>query len=130
MSDRAAWTHAIAPGIEPVRANKYHARKCTVDGIRFDSTREAKRYQELRLLQQAGEIRGLFLQPEFKIWVENRWTSEHVPIGRYRADFWYVDAATDAVVIEDAKSPATRTTAYRLRKRLVEAIHGITITEV
>lgn len=130
MSDRAAWTHAIAPGIEPVRANKYHARKCTVDGIRFDSTREAKRYQELRLLVQAGAIRGLTVQPEYKISVTNRWTSEVIHIGRYRADFWYIDNATEATVIEDAKSPATKTTAYRLRKRLVEAIHGVTIREV
>jgi hypothetical protein len=130
VSDRAAWTCALSTGIEPVRANKYHARKCTVDGIRFDSTREAKRYQELRLLEQAGAIRSLSLQPAFKIWVTNRWTSEFVHIGRYRADFCYVDAATDALVIEDAKSPATRTTAYRLRKRLVEGIHGITIREV
>jgi len=128
-SERAAWTSALT-GIEPVRANKYHARKCTVDGIRFDSMREAKRYQELRLLVQAGAIRGLTLQPEFKIWVENRWTGDFVDIGRYRADFWYIDNATEAEVIEDAKSPATRTTAYRLRKRLVEAIHGIVIREV
>jgi hypothetical protein len=130
MSDRAAWTEALTTGIEPVRANKYHAQKCTVDGIRFDSMREAKRYQELRLLEQAGKIREFFLQPEFKIWVTNRGTSEQVHIGRYRADFWYIDTATEATVVEDVKSPATRTTAYRLRKRLVEAIHGITITEV
>jgi Iap family predicted aminopeptidase len=128
-SDRVAWTDALTTAVEPVRANKYHARKCTVDGIRFDSMREAKRYQELRLLVQAGVIRGLTLQPEYKIWVTNRWTGEFVHIGRYRADFWYI-GATDAVVIEDAKSPATRTTAYRLRKRLVEAIHGVTIREV
>ena len=143
ISDRAAWTRSLsvlpcgksdraarAALGDVIRANKYHARKCTVNGIRFDSMREAKRYQELLLLEQAGEIHSLTLQPEYKIWVTNRWTNEFVEIGRYRVDFWYIDCATEATVIENAKSPATRTTAYRLRKRLVEAIHGITITEV
>jgi hypothetical protein len=130
MNDRAAWTCALSTGIEPIRANKFHARKCTVDGIRFDSMREARRYQELRLLEKAGEIRGLALQPEYNICVPKVLTGEFVPIGRYRADFSYIDVETGAVVVEDAKSPATRTTAYRLRKRLVEAIYGITISEV
>jgi len=133
MSDRAAWTHAIAPGIEPVRANKYHARKCTVDGIQFDSRREAERYRELQILKRAGLIRNLERQPEFLILVSTLYGKSPRPlvrVGRYRADFRYVDTDTGQLVIEDAKSPATRTTAYRLRKRLVEAIHGITITEV
>ncbi len=133
MSDRAAWTHAIAPGIEPVRANKYHARKCTVDGIQFDSRREAERYRELHILKRAGLIRNLELQPEFLILVSTLYGKSPRPlvrVGRYRADFRYVDTDTGQLVIEDAKSPATRTTAYRLRKRLVEAIHGVTIREV
>jgi len=133
MSDRAAWTHAIAPGIEPVRANKYHARKCTVDSIQFDSRREAERYRELQILKRAGLIRNLERQPEFLILVSTLYGKSPRPlvrVGRYRADFRYVDTDTGQLVIEDAKSPATRTTAYRLRKRLVEAIHGITITEV
>jgi Protein of unknown function (DUF1064) len=129
-TDRAAWTRALGGElVEPVRANKYHARKCTVDGIRFDSMREAKRYQELKLLERAGTIRNLLLQPEYPILVTGP-TGATIQVGRYRADFWYVDVATGAPVIEDAKCPATRTTAYRLRKRLVEAIHGVTIREV
>ena len=133
MSDRAAWTHAIAPGIAPVRANKYHARKCTVDGIQFDSRREAERYRELQILKRAGLIRNLERQPEFLILVSTLYGTSPRPlvrVGRYRADFRYVDTDTGQLVIEDAKSPATRTTAYRLRKRLVEAIHGVTIREV
>jgi hypothetical protein len=144
-NDRAARTCALTTGIAPVRANKYHARKCTVDGIRFDSTREATRYQELKILERAGMIRALELQPEFPIVVVEcayrlcldqvwRWKAEPgrgpVQVGRYRADFRYVETDTGAVVVEDAKSPATRTTAYRLRKRLVQAIHGIVIREV
>lgn len=144
-SARDAWTCALTTGIEPIRANKFHARKCTVEGIRFDSTHEARRYSELRLLERGGQIRDLSVQPEYPIIVvpvrlrlclDQQWRfkpdPEQVPIqvGRYRADFRYVDLGTGQLVIEDAKRPATRTTAYRLRKRLVEAIHGITIREV
>jgi hypothetical protein len=53
-TDRAAWTCALTTGIDLIRANKYHARKCTIAGIRFDSTREARRYQELRMFERAG----------------------------------------------------------------------------
>jgi len=130
-TDRAAWASALSTGVKPVRANKYHAQKCTVDGIRFDSRREAERYRELQLLKRAGRIRDLELQPEYQILVTTiQGRSPLVKVGRYRADFRYIDTDTGRLVVEDAKSPATRTTAYRLRKRLVEAIHGITITEV
>ncbi|MDD3747626.1 MAG: DUF1064 domain-containing protein, partial [Anaerostipes sp.] len=46
-----------------MRYSKYGARKTVIDGITFDSKREAKRYQELKLLEQAGEISYLELQP-------------------------------------------------------------------
>ena len=133
MTDRAAWTRAIADEFAgPLRANKYHAQMCTVDGIRFDSKKEARRYGELKILEAAGEIAALELQPEFPITVVELWRDEarQVACGRFRADFRYVETATGEVVIEDAKSEPTRTTAYRLRKRLVEAIHGVTIREV
>jgi hypothetical protein len=135
-TDRAAWTRAYAAFatelVTPLRANKYHAEVCTVDGIRFDSKKEARRYQELKILAAAGEITALELQPAFPITVVELWRDEarQVACGRFRADFRYVETASGEVVIEDAKSEATKTTAYRLRKRLVEAIHGVTIREV
>ena len=49
------------------RQDKYGNRKVTIDGITFDSKREMKRYCELKLLEKAGEISGLELQPEFDI---------------------------------------------------------------
>ena len=45
--------------------NKYGARKTVIDGITFDSKREAIRYQELKLLERAGEIKDLELQPKY-----------------------------------------------------------------
>jgi hypothetical protein len=53
-----------------------------------------------------------------------------VHCGMFTADFRYVDSGTGEVVVEDTKSGPTKTEAYRLRKRLVEAIHGVRITEV
>jgi len=111
------------------RPHKYGARPRTVDGIRFDSTREAQRYADLRILERAGLIAALEIHPRFPIDVRGP-AGELVNCGTYTADFRYQDLGTGELVIEDVKSPPTRTTAYRLRKRLIEAIHGIAIREL
>lgn len=137
-ADRSAWSRYVAAvtgdqAVPVIRANKYGAKKTTVDGLRFDSLKEARRYAELRLLEMAGKIRELETQPRFPITVVELWRPGRrslVHCGKFTADFRYVDVESGAVVIEDTKSRPTKTTAYRLRKRLVEAIHGITVTEV
>jgi hypothetical protein len=145
MSERAAWTQHLRILGDKLAApkSKYGAKPMVVGGIRFDSTKEARRYSELRLLEKAGQITDLETQPKFPIdvvqlWQAGRWTwrtsqDEPPPLiqcGVFTADFRYVETATGQVVIEDVKSGPTKTTAYRLRKRLVEAIHGVTISEV
>jgi len=140
-TDRAAWTqHLRIRGELVAPKSKYGAKPMVVGGIRFDSTKEARRYSELRLLEKAGQIRDLETQPRFPIdvvqlWQDGRWAwsgpdREIIQCGVFTADFRYVETATGQVVIEDVKSGPTKTTAYRLRKRLVEAIHGVTISEV
>jgi hypothetical protein len=47
--------------------NKYHARKTELDGYIFDSKAEARRYSELKLLEVAGKISNLQLQPKYPI---------------------------------------------------------------
>jgi len=145
MSDRAAWTQHLRILGDKLAApkSKYGAKPMVVDGIRFDSTKEARRYSELRLLEKAGQIRDLETQPKFPIdvvqlWQDGRWTwrtsqdepPQLIQCGVFTADFRYVEVEANRVVIEDVKSGPTKTTAYRLRKRLVEAIHGVTISEV
>ena len=136
---RAAWAKHVgaAAGATNGRRHKYGARAVVRDGIAFDSTKEANRYRELVLLQRTGTIAKLEIHPMYAITVVRlstvtagaRFTSEVLKtVGMYTADFRYVDAS-GAVVVEDVKSGPTKTTAYRLRKRLVEAIYGITITE-
>jgi len=113
--------------------NKYHAMPVHVDGVRFASKKEAARFLELQLWQKAGQIAELACQPVFPIHVMELWRPGPIAIttiGRFTADFSYLNLTTGEYVVEDVKSTATKTTAYRIRKRLVEAIHGLTITEV
>ena len=87
----------------------------------------------MRLLEKAGLIRNLETQPRFPIDVVELFrpgAKRLVHCGYFTADFRYVETSTGEVVVEDTKSGPTKTTAYRLRKRLVEAIHGVKISEV
>lgn len=117
------------------RVSKYRAVRTEVDGIKFPSGREAKRYKELKLLERAGQISNLELQPKYPITINGAPViirSKGYPNGRkasYKADFRYIDKNGKSVV-EDSKSIATRTEADVLRRAIVEAIYGIRIQEV
>lgn len=100
---------------------KYHNEPIQVDGIRFASKREAERYQELRLLERAGQISGLVVHPEFPLEVDGEL------VGRYIADFAYY--GEQGPVVEDVKSTPTKTAVYRLKKKLVQALYGIEIED-
>ena len=101
--------------------NKFRARKTVVDGITFASMGEARRYQELKLMERAGLIRNLCLQSPFALTVDG------VHICDYRADFVYHDNETDKAVVEDFKG--FRTPEYRLKRKLMLAIYGVEILE-
>lgn len=102
------------------RGNKFGAKRETVDGLTFDSKAEAARYAELKLEERAGLIAGLRLQVPYEITVNG------VRIGKWIADFEYRRAGE--TVTEDVKG--VRTPVYRLKKKLVEALYGIRITEI
>lgn len=111
--------------------HKYHAIPTTVDNIRFASKAEARRYSELRLLEKAGAIKRLRLQPKFLLVVAKYQTGAPVSVGYYIADFQYdVPLLHGAwkTITEDVKG--VRTETYRLKKKIVEATYGITITEI
>ncbi len=117
--------------------NKYHAKKKTADGYKFDSLKEERRYQQLKLLELTGEISNLEVHPVFKFSVNGRKVlirSDGYPNGRqakYSADFGYFDIKNGIRVVEDVKSKATKTQVYKLRRAFVEALFpGTTITEV
>lgn len=101
--------------------HKYRAKPTEVDGVRFASKAEARRYCELKLLVQAGEIRNLELQPAFPIVIEG------VRVTTYIADFAYFGGGKR--VIEDVKG--FKTDVYALKKKLVEAMYpGVKIIEI
>lgn len=104
------------------KKSKYGNKKTEVDGIKFDSIREAKRHKVLKLLQKAGKIAFLRLQVEYEL----NEGGTHSLI--YIADFVYVDAETGKEVVEDAKG--VRTAVYRKKCRLMMKVHGIKIKEV
>lgn len=101
--------------------SKYKAVKTIVDGIKFDSKREAKRYQELKLLEQSNEIKELKLQVPF-ILIDK---SEYGRVIKYIADFVYIRDGKQ--VVEDCKG--FRTDVYRLKKRLFEEKYKTEIFE-
>ena len=100
--------------------NKYRNQPTTVDGIRFASKAEARRYGELRLLEKAGEITHLALQPRYHLHVYSG-MSVRYKIGEYRADFLYHDGI--ASVVEDVKG--TETALFKWKRKHFEAEYGI-----
>ena len=125
--------------------SKYKAVKTTIDGVTFDSKKEAKRYTELKLLEKAGHITHLELQPEYQI------TINGAKICKYKADFryftvrqenneqyynskgeWQTPTMTgdkEGQIVEDVKG--FKTPIYRLKKKLVEASYpGTQIVEI
>lgn len=104
-----------------MKRNKYGAIRTTVDGHNFHSKREAMRYGELKLLERAGRIRTLKLQPRFSLIVEG------VLICTYVADFQYDEAPLWDLVVEDVKG--VRTSTYKIKRALLLATQGIKILE-
>ena len=119
--DGRKYTSAQTPPTKP-KKSKYVAVKTEVDGIKFDSKREASRYQELRLLEQAGEIINLRLQVPFELIPKSKYG---MPI-RYIADFTYNDR-NGQLIVEDAKG--VKTPVYRLKRRMMAEIYNIEIKE-
>jgi len=127
-----AWTH--------YKGNKYSNKKIEVDGIVFHSKREAKRYKELLLLEQAGAISNLQRQVKYVLIPSQR---EPDTVGArggihkgkviekecaYYADFVYFDREKQEVVVEDTKG--MRTTDYVIKRKLMLYRHGIRIKEI
>lgn len=99
--------------------NKYGTIKTTVNGIKFDSKKEAKRYVQLTLMEKHGLISDLTLQPRFDLIVNG------TKIGFYKADFQY--AQDGKTVVEDVKG--MKTPIYNLKKKMIKAIYGFDIFE-
>jgi len=106
---------------------KYGNKKTTVDGITFDSKREAARYGQLILLEKAGQIEGLVLQPKFTL-IESQRNADgkaERPVV-YVGDFLYCENGN--WIVEDVKG--FKTPEYVIKRKLMLKERGITIREV
>lgn len=122
-----------------MRKNKYNARKVKVDGIVFDSRKEADRWRELKLLERAGKITELQRQVKFTlIPTQRKFCGEIDKNGRFKkgkvierkcsyyADFVYMQNGKQ--IVEDAKGK--RTDEYVIKRKLMLFLEGIRIQEV
>lgn len=121
---------------------KYGNTKTVIDGIEFDSKKEADRYCELMFLQRAGVISNLELQKEFELipaQYENVSREEYINSKgkktkgkcieravKYKADFVYTE--NGKTVVEDTKGMKTK--EYIIKRKLMLYIHGIRIKEI
>ena len=121
--------------------NKYKSIKTLVNGIEFDSRKEARRYQELLLLQRAGVIRDLKMQVKYVLIPAQYETYERygkkgqrLKDGKralekecsYIADFVYEENGIE--VVEDTKGIKTKD--YIVKRKLMLYVHGIRVKEV
>ena len=113
----------------PKKGTKYHSTPAERAGIRFDSQKEARRYDELLVMLRAGIITDLRLQPQFTL-QESYITEagERIRAVRYTADFSYKFGGK--LVVEDVKSAATRTKEYLRNRKFMRSKFGTDIQEI
>ena len=122
-----------------MRKNKYNARTYKVGNEVFHSRKELRRYEELLLLEKAGQIHNLRREVKYLLIPSQRetiWKNGKPRQGKvierecaYIADFVYEE--NGQTIVEDVKGgSATKTPVYRLKKKLLLYIHGIRIREV
>ena len=106
--------------------HKYHVAspsERTVDGILFSSKMEAKRYQQLKLLVIAREIKDLQLQPHFLLLPAFERNGQHFLAINYVADFSYYDCKTKKCVVEEVKGFETE--VWKIKKKLFHYRHNM-----
>lgn len=96
------------------KKSKYSSAKTDIDGIRFDSKKEAEFYAELKLREKAGEISHLRLQPRYLLQEAFKHEGKQYREIEYVADFEYIENGETVVV--DVKG--FKTTVYMIKKKL------------
>lgn len=97
--------------------NKYRNIRVVEDGITFDSKAELRRYRELKLMQQMGQICDLKVHPRYPILIDG------VKVCTYIADFYYMDV--NGPHTEDVKG--VRTNLFKLKAKLMKVVNGIEV---
>ena len=125
------------------KSKYYNIKTRALDGTVFDSHKEARRWEELLLLQRAGKITDLQRQVKYELIPAQyetyaRYSKKGIRLKDgvkllerkvdYVADFVYIDAETGETIVEDSKG--MRTKDYIIKRKLLLAVHGIRIKEV
>ncbi len=101
--------------------NKYHNCKVMVDGIKFDSKAEARRYVELKIMEDTGHIKELKLQPKFELQPKYKNSKgQCIRAITYKADFSYIETHSEVgkLIVEDVKGVETK--EFKLKKKMLE----------
>ena len=121
-------TQEIKPKIDKPRA-KYGNQKVEVDGIKYDSKKEARRAEELEYEERLGEIENLERQKKYELQPGFTLNGHKIRPITYIADFVY--EKNGEVVVEDVKSEITRKNqVYKLKKKMMMYVHNIEIKEI
>ena len=126
---------------------KYHSKKTVIDGITFDSKKEAERYSELKLLERCGAISNLELQKvyelipaQYELYERYGKNGNRIKDGKkciekscvYKADFVYIDNETGQQVVEDVKGykGGQAYSLFTIKRKLMLERYGIKVEEV
>lgn len=121
-----------------MQKRKFSNKTALIDGIKFQSRKEANRYCELKLLERSGKIKNLELQKTFELIPTQREPETMTKTGKVRqgkvieqsvkyvADFVYTE--NGKTVVEDTKG--FRTKDYIIKRKLMLYVYGIKIKEI
>lgn len=108
-----------------MKYSKYGAKKTIVNGISFDSKKEADRFMELFILQKANKIKNLKLQPRYELQEKFKFNGKTYRAIYYVADFEYYDIERKATIVEDVKSKFTeKNELFRLKEKMFLKNYG------
>lgn len=112
------------------KRSKYKNVRVEIDGHKFASRAEARRYVQLKDQQERGEILNLDLQRRFPLWASDAGGFVPAKVSDYVADFVYLrNDAAYPLVCEDVKGGET-TAVFKLKKKMMKVCHGIDVIEV
>jgi len=106
------------PNYSPAaKQTKFASVSTIVDGVKFDSKKEANRYRDLKMLQAGGKIKDLKWQIKFELIPTQTYKGQTLRRVSYYADFSYYDTEKNETIIEDVKG--IKTTEYIIKKKML-----------
>lgn len=128
IAEKTAQRQSLQQQQRPSRRNKYGSTPTYVDGQRFDSKSEAKRFCQLQILERAGKISDLKTQVSFDLLPAQDLDGKKEKPVRYIADFSYQE--NGGLVVEDVKSAPTKTREFVIKRKMLLFFHKIVVREV